>query len=167
MKEHFSDATSFLQAAVVLREATFQSTDLLWDEPARTMTLTVPRPSNPGKPGGFFFRRKAAYVRTTVTIHQITEYRQSLAGEPGDVYIVDRAEVGRGGHEIAFFFRPGDRAVMDIEKIAGVIEDVGPAAAPPRRPVIRNPLLTQEINAGRKKPAASPRGVGGRGRQNP
>ena len=139
-----------MHAAAVLREATFQSDDLVWDEVAATMRLTVTRPENPGRSGGLFFRRRAAYVRTAVTVRYIIGYRQSLAGEPGAVYIVDRAEVGRGGHEIMFFFRPGDRAVMDVDHIAGTVEDVGRVTAAPRMPVIRNPLLTQEMNAGRK-----------------
>ena len=144
-----------MHAVTALREATFQSADLIWDEATHTMTLTVTRPENPGRSGSFFFRRKQAHVRTTVTVRHITGYRQSLAGEVGDVYIVDRAEVGRGGHEIAFFFRPGDRSVMDVEHIAGTVEDVGRATAAPRLPVIRNPLLSQEMNASRRQSASS------------
>ena len=166
MKQQFSDAISFLHAVAALREATFQSTDLIWDEAVLTMKLTVTRPENPGQSGSLFFRRKAAYVRTMVTVRHITGYRQSLAGQAGDVYIVDRAEVGRGGHEIAFFFRPGDRSVMDVDHIAGTVEDVGRATAPPRVPVIRNPLLSQEMNANRK-PSTSRRIFGRSGKKHP
>lgn len=144
MKHQFSDAASFLHAAAVLRGSTFQSDDLSWDEAAHTMTLTVTRPENPGQSGSRFFRRKEAYLKTAVTVRHITGYRQSLAGAAGDVYIVDRAEVGRGGHEIAFFFRPGDRAVMDVEQIDVTVEDAGRATAPPRKPQIVNPIVAKE-----------------------
>src|SRR3989442_14719953 len=87
-------------------------------------------------------------------VRRITSYKQSLAGAPDDVYVFDRAEVGRAGQELAFFFRPGDRAVMDVESIDGFVEDAGRATAAPRAPVIQNPILKEEKEAARKSSLA-------------
>jgi len=56
------------------------------------------------------------------------------------VYVVDRGEVGRGGEELALYFRPGDRAVMDVARIDGALTDAGKATSMPRKPVVMNPL---------------------------
>lgn len=133
-----------------LREATFHGHDLVHDEAAGTVTLTLTRPESPDQPGSRFFRRKASYVRTMVTVRHVTGYRQYLAGETDDVFILDRVEVGRGGQEIAFYFRPGDRVVMDVDQIAGKVEDVGKGTSAPRRPNIRNPLLAEERESARR-----------------
>jgi hypothetical protein len=85
-----------------------------------------------------------------VTVRHITGYRQYLAGETDDVFIIDRVEVGRGGQELAFYFRPGDRAVIDVDQIGGTVVDVGKATSAPRRPAIRNPLHTEEKEAARR-----------------
>jgi len=61
MKQDFSDRASFLKAAHALKDATFYGRDLVYDEAARTMTLTVTRvdPSTTGMgSGGFLGGRK-------------------------------------------------------------------------------------------------------------
>lgn len=151
MKQEFSDRASFLKAAVVLREATFYGTDLVHDERTHTLTLSLTRAEPSGGSSGFFGGRKSAWLRTVLTIRKVTGYKQSLALEQDDVYVFDRAEVGRGGAEIALYFRPGDRAVLDVEQIDGTLEDTGRATSVPKKPVIRNPLAEEEARSGRKK----------------
>jgi hypothetical protein len=151
MKQDFSDRASFLKAMIPMREGTFHGRDLVYDEPTRTFTLTVTRvDQSKGGAGGFMSSRKPAFIKTQITIKAVTSYKQFLTGDPDDVYVFDRAEVGRGGQEVAFFFRPGDRAVMDVETISGVIEDSGRATAAPRSPVIQNPILKEEKDAAKK-----------------
>ncbi|HET9482111.1 MAG TPA: hypothetical protein VFP98_10175 [Candidatus Polarisedimenticolia bacterium] len=144
MKQDFSDRASFLKATAQLRDATFLGNDLSYDEAARTMTLTVTRDASQGGAGGFLGTRKRSWLRTVITIRRIEAYKQYLAGEPDDVYVLDRTEVGRDGREVAFYFRPGDRAVMDVGAIEGSVEDSGRATSAPRKPVILNPLVKEE-----------------------
>jgi len=145
MRQNFSDRASFLKATVPLRNASFYGTDLVYDKAAGTLTFALTRvDASQGGAGGFLGSRKASYIRSGVTVRHITSYTQSLAGQPEDVYVFDRAEVGRGGQELAFFFRPGDRAVMDVEQIDGFVEDEGRATSAPRQPVIENPLMKEE-----------------------
>ena len=127
------DTHAWHGAFTALRDATFNGRDLVHDEAANTFTLTVTRPESQDHSGSLFFRRKPSCVRTSVTVRHITGYRQYLAGETDDVFIIDRVEVGRGGQELAFCFRPGDRAVMDVGQITGTVEDVGKATSAPRR----------------------------------
>lgn len=150
MKRDFSDLASFLKATSVLREATFVGVDLTHDESTRSVRLAVTRPDDStarGRAGGFLSGRRPAYLRTELVIRQTVTYRQSLAHGPDEVYVFDRAEVGRGGSEISLYFRPGDRAIMDVEKIDGSVEDAGRATSAPRKPVIVNPILKQERDA--------------------
>ncbi|HEY3175439.1 MAG TPA: hypothetical protein VGK94_06705 [Candidatus Polarisedimenticolia bacterium] len=154
MKQHFSDRASLLHAMTAVRDSTFHGLDLVHDEAAGTFTMTVTRPDAPDSPGSRFFRRKASYIKTMVTVRHVTGFRQYLAGEKDDIFIVDRVEVGRGGQEVAFYFRPGDRCVMDVDQIAGSVEDVGKATAAPRRPAIRNPLVAEEKAAAHRTSAS-------------
>ncbi len=151
MKQQFSDRASFLKAAGVLREATFFGRDLVHDKAAHTLVFTLTRADGSGGSGGFMGGRKTSYLKTVVTVKGITSYKQSLAGEIDDVFVFDRAEVGRAGQELAFYFRPGDRAVMDVEQITGSVEDAGKATSAPRRPVIVNPLVKEEREAAKPK----------------
>jgi len=160
MKQDFSDRASFLKALTALREAAFTGSDLIHHEPKRTVSLTLTRvdSSSSGIGGGFFGRRKPAYLKTVLTVRRVAAYKQSLALGPEDVYVLDRGEVGRGGQEIALYFRPGDRAVMDVEQIDGSVEDVGKATSAPQKPTVANPLATQEARASRGEALAGRRG---------
>ena len=152
MKHEFSDRASFLKAMISMKEATFYGHDLVHDEAAGTLAFTLTRPDpTRGGAGGFLASRKPSYIKTLITVRRITGYKKYLAGEADDVYVFDRAEVGRGGQELAFYFRPGDRAVMDVESIDGFVEDAGRATSAPRKPVIQNPILKEEKDAARKK----------------
>ena len=145
MKQQFSDRASFLKTLSTLRDATFFGRDLVFDESTGSMTLTVTRTDTVGRPGGFLGGgRRPSYLRTSVIVRNILSYKQSLTAGEGDVYVLDRAEVGRAGSELAFYFRPGDRAVMDIAQIEGHVEDIGKATSAPKKPVIMNPLLKKE-----------------------
>ncbi len=124
----FTDPETFLARLAPLREATFSGTDLHHDAARGTMSLRLRRPAG----------RRAEHV--VVTVRGVDNYRQSLTHGPGGVYILDRVEVGRGGREIAFYFRPGDRAVMDVDRIDGTLEGSGDAVSPHDRPVVLNPL---------------------------
>ncbi len=146
-----------MKAAVVLREANFVGSDLGYDKAAGTMRLALTR-VDASTSRGLLGARRAAWLRTVLTVRHIKQYKQSLAGATDDVYVFDRAEVGRGGQELAIYFRPGDRAVMDVEQIDGTIEDAGKATAPSRKPVTTNPLAAQE------KPAAARSAKQGGGR---
>jgi len=140
-----TDRDSFLKAMAPLREATFTGADLVYDEEAREMTLALTREDRAtGRQGLLPGRRKNSWLRTVIHVRRIVSYRQSLASGPDEVYVLDRAEVGRGGQEVAFYFRPGDRAVMDVEHIEARVEDAGRATAPPRKPVIVNPVVAKE-----------------------
>jgi hypothetical protein len=148
MKQDFSDRATFLKAMTSLREATFYGRDLVHDEAARTLSFTLTRTDqSKGGAGSFMASRKPAFIKTLVTVRHIGSYTQYLSGGADDVYVLDRAEVGRAGKELAFFFRPGDRAVMDVDSIEGFVEDAGRATSAPRKPVIQNPLLKQERDA--------------------
>ena len=152
MKQDFSDRATFLKAMTPMREATFYGHDIVYDEASRTMTFTLTRADQSrGGAGGFMAARKQIYIKTLITVRRISSYKQYLAGQPDDVYVFDRAEVGRGGQELAFYFRPGDRAVMDVEQIDGFIEDSGRVTAAPRSPTIQNPILKEEKEAAQKK----------------
>ena len=151
MKQQFSDRTSFLKAVGVLREATFLGSDLVHDKAAHTLVFTLTRADGSGGAGGFLGGRKTSYLKTIVTVKGISSYKQSLAGEVDDVYVFDRAEVGRSGQELAFYFRPGDRAVMDVDQITGSVEDAGKATSAPRRPTIVNPIVKEEREAAKQK----------------
>ena len=133
----FFDAASFQAAVLPLREATFNGQDLSCD-PSGNVTLALSVPA--AAAGGLTGRR--AFARVVVTVCGGFNYRQSLIAGPNAVYILDRAEIGRGGHEIAFYFRPGDRAVMDVERIEGSVRHTGERVAPQTRPTIANPLAT-------------------------
>ena len=151
MKQDFSDRASFLKAMTGMKEATFYGRDLLYDELSRTLTLSITRVDRSrGGAGAFLVSRRPSYIRTLVTVRRVTSYTQYLSGGPDDVYVLDRAEVGRSGQELSFFFRPGDRAVIDVEAIDGFVEDAGRATAAPRMPVIQNPLLKKEKEAAKK-----------------
>lgn len=126
----FSDAGSFLSAMSPLRECTFEGRDLACD-PAGNVTLALAVPDA---------ARRGSFTRTIVTVRGAGNYRQSLTAGPAAVYVLDRAEVGRGGREIAFYFRPGDRAVMDVERIEGSVRGTGERVPPHKRPAIANPL---------------------------
>lgn len=164
MRQEFSDRSSLLHAMAAVREATFHGREIAHDEASRTVTLTVTRAENPGQPGSRFFRKRASFLRTAITVRHVTGYQLSLAGEPEDIYILDRVELGRGGQEIALYFRPGDRAVIDVDQITGSVEDVGKATSSPRRPVIRNPLAAEERES-HHPPAGSRRVFGGSGKK--
>lgn len=151
MKQDFSDRASFLKTISSLKEATFLGTDLAHDQAARTFTLTLTRADvSSSQKGGFFGARKPAYLKTVVTVRRVASYKQYLINGPEEVYVLDRAEVGRGGQELAFYFRPGDRAVMDVDQIDGMVEDAGRATAPPRKPATVNPIVKQEREAAKK-----------------
>jgi len=138
----FSDPGSFQTALSPLREATFTGRDLVCD-PSGCMTLTLAVPAVPP-------RRLARRVfhKVVVTVRGARNYRQSLTAGPDAVYVLDRTEVGRGGHEIAFYFRPGDRAVMDVDGVVGSVRHTGEAVAPQVRPAIRNPLAITGRSSG-------------------
>ncbi|HKY32347.1 MAG TPA: hypothetical protein VJV23_07425 [Candidatus Polarisedimenticolia bacterium] len=142
MKCDFSDRASLLKAIAPLRDATFLGRELVHDAASRSVTLTLTRPDAAGRrPGGFFAgARRPSYLRTVVRIRRVVSYKQYLTAGPEDVYVLDRAEVERNGTEIALYFRPGDRAVMDVEGIEGMVEDAGKATSAPRRPPGVNPL---------------------------
>src|SRR5688572_4094441 len=144
MKQQVSDRDSFLKAMAPLREGTFTGADLAYDENAREMTLTLTREDSSARRQGFLpGRRRNVWLRTVIHVSRIVSYKQSLASGPDEVYVLDRAEVGRGGQELAFYFRPGDRAVMDVEHIEAWVEDAGRATAPPRA-VIVNPIVAKD-----------------------
>ncbi len=151
MKQQFSDRASFLKMLSALRDATFFGRDLVFDEGTGTMTLTVTRTDTAGGGGGFPWGRKPSYLRTAITVRNILSYKQYLTAGQDDVYVLDRAEVGRAGRELAFYFRPGDRAVMDVAQIEGRVEDTGKATSAPRKPVIVNPLLSKERKTGKNE----------------
>ncbi len=129
----FSDPGSFLTALSPLREATFTGRDLVCD-PSGSVTLTLAAPDAP--------TRRGVFRKVIVTVRGARNYRQSLTAGLDAVYVLDRAEIGRGGREIAFYFRPGDRAVMDVDGIDGSVRHTGEAVAPQDRPAIVNPLAT-------------------------
>lgn len=132
----FSDAASFQAALDPLKEATFEGRDLVCDA-SGTVTLALAVPEG-----------RRASTRVVITVRGAGNYRQSLTAGPDAVYVLDRAEIGRGGHEIAFYFRPGDRAVMDVERIDGEVRHTGEPVAPHRRPAVVNPLAPQKRPAG-------------------
>jgi len=138
----FSDRASFLKALAGLAEGTFLGSDLVYDKASQRMTLTVTHQEGggAGQRGGFFGGRKPTYLKTVVTVNHITRYKQSLTEGIQDVYVLDRAEVGRGGLELSLYFRPGDHAVMDVERIDGSVEDTGRVTHAPKKPVVKNPL---------------------------
>jgi len=167
MKQEFSDRASFLKAMTPLRDASFYGSELVHDKASGTFTLTLTR-ADASRGGGFLSSRKTFYIKTLVTVRRITSYTQYLVGPAEDVYVLDRAEVGRGGLELSFYFRPGDRAVMDVEHIEGVVEDTGRVTSAPRQPVIQNPLLKEEKvekQAAKKKTSAVERILGKPGRK--
>ncbi len=150
MQTHFSDRASFLAAVAPLREAIFAGVDLSYDPDARTMTLTLTHTMDRSGAGRKLFA--SGLQRSCITVRGITTYRQYLTGLDRDGYILDRAEVGRGGQELAFYFRPGDRAVMDIASIQGHVELLGPARSAPRPQPNVNPLMKAEMeHAGRSR----------------
>jgi len=136
----FSDTVSFLEALAPLREATFEGTDLTWDAADGTMRLALSWAPSP---------RGAAY-RVIVTVRGAGNYRQSLTNGPASTYVLDRVECGRGGHELSFYFRPGDRAVMDVERIDGTVERTTGKAKRHSRPAGVNPLAMSTPPAARK-----------------
>lgn len=147
MATHLTDRDSLLKAFAPLRDALFLGTDLVHDPGGRTMTLTLTceDPGSSGKGRGFLLRSgKKRFRRVVIQARRIVSYKQYLATGPGDVYVLDRVEVGRGGQELAFYFRPGDRAVMDVEEIDVRVEDAGYASSMPRRPAAVNPILAKE-----------------------
>ncbi|MGH9869149.1 MAG: hypothetical protein ACREAA_13420 [Candidatus Polarisedimenticolia bacterium] len=149
MKQQISDRDSFLKAMAPLREATFTGADLAYDEKAREMTFTLTREDPSTRRQSFLpGLRRNSWLRTVIHVRHIVSYRQSLASGQDEVYVLDRAEVGRGGQELAFYFRPGDRAVMDVENIEAWVEDAGRATAPPKA-VIVNPIVAKD-KAGRR-----------------
>jgi hypothetical protein len=147
MAHHVTDRDSLLKAIAPLRDGLFLGTELAYDEKSRTLTLSLTCPDGAAAGGGrgFFLRPgKNSYRRHAIQVRRIVSYKQYLAAGPDEVYVLDRAEVGRGGQELAFYFRPGDRAVMDVEQIDVRVEDAGRATAPPRKPGVVNPLLAKE-----------------------
>ena len=92
--------------------------------------------------------RRRTSTRVVIAVRGAGNYRQSLTAGPDAVYVLDRAEVGRGGREIAFYFRPGDRAVMDVERIDGEVRHTGEPVTAHRRPDVVNPLATSKRPAG-------------------
>ena len=134
-----------MKAMALVRDATFHGQDLVFDESSRTLGLTVTRlESAGGGTRGLFGGRRGSYLKTHVSLRQVTACTRSLTGEEEDVYALDRTEVGRGGQEVTLYFRPGDRVVLDVGRIDGALEDIGRATAPPKRPVVMNPLLKKE-----------------------
>lgn len=144
MKHRFTDRSSLVEAMAVMREATFLGRDLVFDEPAGVLELTVTRLEAGGGPRGLLGGRKGSWLLTRVSVHNVTACTRSLTGEEEDVYVLDRTEVGRGGQEITLFFRPGDRVLLAVDRIDGTVEDIGKATAPPKSPVVMNPLLKKE-----------------------
>ena len=142
MRTQFKDRATFLEALAPLRNALFEGSDLAYDAAARTLTLTL---THSGQAGSGLFSR-GGLQRTRVTVRRIAAYKQSLTSDTRDAYILDRAEVGRGGQELAFYFRPGDRAVMDVEAIEGDVEVLGAAHSAPRPQPNVNPLMKQEMD---------------------
>lgn len=141
-----TDRDSFLKALAPLRDALFVGTDLVHDAAAGTMSLTVTCEDRASGGGRGFLRRAGWKKHRRVVIHvrHIVSYKQYLTTGPSDIYVLDRAEVGRGGQELAFYFRPGDRAVMDVGQIDVRVEDAGHATSLPRRPDIINPVIARE-----------------------
>ena len=146
MATHVTDRDSFLKALAPLRDSLFAGTDLVHDAAARTMTLTITCEDHSSGGGRGFIQRmgRTKHRRVVIHVRHIVSYKQYLATGPSDVYVLDRAEVGRGGQELAFYFRPGDRAVMDVEQIDVRVEDAGRATSLPRRPAIINPVIAKE-----------------------
>ena len=148
MAQHVTDRDSLLKALAPLRDGLFLGTDLVYDEASHTMTLSLTCPDTAAAGGGgrgFFLRPgKNSYRRHAIQVRHIVSYKQYLVASLEEVYVLDRAEVGRGGQELAFYFRPGDRAVMDVDQIDVRVEDVGRATAPSRKPGVVNPLLAKE-----------------------
>jgi hypothetical protein len=143
MNNAFSDRATFLAALAPLSGALFTGGDLSYDAAARTMTLTLTHQGGGGAGAGLFGRKGLQTSR--VTVHRIESYKQSLTGAEHEGYVLDRAEVSRGGRELAFYFRPGDRAVMDVAAIDGTVEALGAAASAPRRQPNVNPLMKEEL----------------------
>src|SRR4249920_3561401 len=133
MNNAFSDRATFLAALAPLSGALFTGGDLSYDAAARTMTLTLTHQGGGGTGAGLFGKKGLQTSR--VTVHRIESYKQSLTGAEHEGYVLDRAEVSRGGRELAFYFRPGDRAV----------EALGAAASAPRRQPNVNPLKKEEL----------------------
>ena len=144
MKHHIADRDSFLKALAPLREAVFSGRDLVYSSEAGSLSFTLTREDPASRPGFLPGRRRPAWLQTVIHVRRIVSYKQYLAAGPDEVYVLDRGEVGRGGSELAFYFRPGDRAVMDVEQIDVTVEDAGRATAPPRKPQIVNPIVAKE-----------------------
>jgi hypothetical protein len=138
----FTDPGSFLAALSPLREATFHGRDLVCDA-SGVVTLTLASSETAARRLG-----RQACQRVIVTVRGARNYRQSLTAGPDGVYVLDRAEIGRGGREIAFYFRPGDRAVMDVEAIDGSVRRTGEEVPPHERPAIVNPLAAAPRSTG-------------------
>ena len=151
-----------MKAVSCLRDATFMGHELVHDEPSHTVTLTLTR-SDSAKGSNFalFGGKKQTYLRTVIKIRSVVSYKQFLTAGPDEVYVFDRGEVERAGEELSFYFRPGDRAVMGVEQIDGSLEDVGKATAPPKSPIIENPILTQDRQEAKKKAGVAGRMVRG------
>ena len=139
-----ADRESFLKVMAPLAGGTFKGTELSYDETSRTMTLALTHPVEAGR--SLLGRRRHPRVR--ITVFGITSYKQSLTGDAESVYVLDRAEVGRGGQELCFYFRPGDRAVMDVSHIEVSVAETGELASPHKPPAVVNPLLHEERTGG-------------------
>lgn len=143
-EERAGDREAFLKVMAPLSSGTFAGTDLVYDEASRTMTLTLTHPEQAGR--SLFGRRRHPRIR--ISVSKIASYKQYLTGRVEEAYVLDRAEVGRGGEELCFYFRPGDRAVMDVSRIDVSVVETGEQAVPHRPPAVVNPLLHQDRTGG-------------------
>lgn len=151
MRETFSDGTTFLKLARQIRGGLFAGPDLAFDKAAGTLRLRVTCPENE-QAGGLrsLLPRRPSWRIRVLEMTGVLRYRQSLTGGLEEVYAVDRCEVERSGTEITLYFRPGDRAVIEVDAIHGTLTDSGRATAIPKKPRTHNPLLAEEGRKGRR-----------------
>jgi len=135
-----TDTGAILAALEPLYEGTFRGRDLEYDPARRSLKFTLTHPAPAGR--GLFGGRR--HQRMAIHVGHITSYKQFLTGDEGSVYILDRAEIGRGGRELTFYFRPGDRAAMDVGRLEVSVEPTGELEPPHKVPPVVNPLASRD-----------------------